>query len=148
VLQEAARDYSLPAHTGEITLGEQQPNCPTLLGDPLLIHRVVCNLIFNAIKHNGPETHVFLDAQVDKSGSHVLFSCRDNGNGVAPDILPTIFTEFVTTGDSCSKSTGLGLAFCRAAVEAHRGRIWCENSTQGAAFLFTIPMHKEHKDGH
>jgi len=148
ILHEAARDFSLPAHTGEIALGEQHASCPALWGDPLLLHRVVCNLIFNAIKHNSPTTDVFLDARVDKSGTKVLFSCRDNGNGVAPDILPTIFTEFVTTDDSYSKSTGLGLALCRVAVEAHGGRIWCENSPRGAAFLFTVPLHTEDEDGH
>jgi len=148
-LQEAVTDFSLPAHAEHVTLGGHHARCPRLPADPRLLRRVLCNLISNAMKHNGPKTHVHLDGQVDVLRTEVLFSCCDDGAGVAPEVLPTIFTEFAGTDDSSGDSTGLGLAFCKAVVEAHHGRIWCESTQpRGARFFFTIPLHKEPDDGH
>jgi signal transduction histidine kinase len=140
VLHEAVSDFSLPAHAEQIVLGGHYPDCPPVWANPPLLQRVVCNLISNALKHNGPGTRVWLDAQVDEGGGEVVFSCRDNGAGVPPEILPSLFEEFATSGDLAGGSTGLGLAFCKAAIEAHGGRIWCANSPRGAQFSFTIPL--------
>ncbi|OHB69926.1 MAG: hypothetical protein A2V70_02410 [Planctomycetes bacterium RBG_13_63_9] len=144
LLQEAVTDFSLPAHAEHITLGHNYPSCPSLWADPRLLRRVLCNLISNALKHNGPNTHVRLDAQVDEIPSEVLFSCCDDGMGIPPEALPAVFTEFATAGGCSGESAGLGLAFCKAVVEAHGGRIWCESThQQGARFCFTVPLHKE-----
>ena len=147
LLQEAVSDFSLPAHAEQVTLGDNHACCPRVLADPRLLRRVLCNLISNALKHNRPGTHVWLDAQVDKLCTEVTFSSCDDGAGVPPEVLPTIFTEFAGTNDSSGDSTGLGLAFCKAVVEAHGGRIWCESTQrQGARFYFTVPLHKEPKN--
>lgn len=144
MLEEAASDFSLPVLAQHITLGDKHGCCPPLTADPKLLRRVLCNLISNAVKHNGPDTHVWLDARVDESRPEVLFSCCDDGAGVLPEVLPSIFTEFVGTDDSSGQSTGLGLAFCKSVVEAHGGRIWCESTEQpGARFFFAIPLRKE-----
>jgi len=140
LLQEAVSDFSLPAHTERITLGDRCRDCPPLLADARLLRRVLCNLISNAIKHNGPDTRVCVDARVSQSGSEVVFSCCDDGRGVPQELLPSLFSEFTTTGDSNGESTGLGLAFCKTVVEAHGGRIWCENLERGVRFVFTIPF--------
>ncbi len=142
LLQEAAGDLSLPTQPGHVALGEQHRHCPAVWANRQLLRRVLCNLISNAVKHNGPATRVWLDARVHPSGQEVVFSCRDDGAGVPPEVLPLIFDEFFTTGDAVSGSTGLGLAFSKGAVEAHGGRIWCENLPQGTQFLFTIPVHE------
>ncbi len=145
LLEQTVSDFSLPAHTQRITLGGNYSRCPRLFADPRLLRRVLCNLISNAVKHNGPHTQVRLDAQAVESRTEVIFSCRDDGTGIPPELLPSIFTEFTTTGDSNSESTGLGLAFCKTVVEAHGGRIWCESRAErGARFFFTIPLPKEH----
>jgi len=84
LLEEAVSDFSLPAHTERITLDDNCPSCPRLFADRRLLRRVLCNLISNAIKHNGPDTQVWLDAQVAQSRTEVLFSCCDDGAGVHP----------------------------------------------------------------
>ena len=77
LLQEAVSDFSLPAHTERIALGDNYHSCPRLFADGRLLRRVLCNLISNAIKHNGPDTQVRLDAQLAESHSGILFSCCD-----------------------------------------------------------------------
>jgi signal transduction histidine kinase len=143
LLHEAVTDFSLPDHTTQIALGSQYEHCPALLANRDLLRRVICNLIANAIKHNRPGTRVWVDALAQQSGQEVIFSCRDNGAGIPPEVVPFLFQEFAPTSNSPGGSTGLGLAFCKTAVEAHKGRIWCENLPQGARFLFTIPIPKE-----
>lgn len=144
VLQEAVSDFSLPAHTERITLGDNYLSCPRPSADGRLLRRVLCNLISNAIKHNGPHTQVQLDAQLTESRREVLFSCCDDGAGIPPEVMPSIFNEFAGTSDSSGDSTGLGLAFCKAVVEAHGGRIWCESiPEQATRFFFTVPLPKE-----
>jgi signal transduction histidine kinase len=144
LLQETVSDFSLPAHTERITLGDNYTGCPSLFADPRLLRRVLCNLISNAIKHNRPDTKVQLDAQLVESRTEVVFSCRDDGIGIPTEVLPSIFTEFAGTNDSSHDSTGLGLAFCKAVVETHGGRIWCESTTeQGTQFFFTVPLPQE-----
>ena len=148
LLQEAVSDFSLPAHTERITLGDHHPSCPRLFADARLLRRVLCNLISNAIKHNGPDTQVQLDAQVVESHTEVIFSCRDDGAGIPPEALPSIFNEFTSTNDSSRDSTGLGLAFCKTVVEAHGGRIWCESIPEhDTHFFFTVPLPKEPNNG-
>jgi signal transduction histidine kinase len=64
---------------------------------------------------------------------------KDNGPGIDPEILPQLFTKFVTKSD---RGTGLGLFIARNIIEAHGGNIWAENSVQhqGAVFLITLPL--------
>lgn len=144
LLCDAASDFCLPANAGQVGLGEAHRHCPPVLANRQLLHRVLCNLISNAVKHNHSGTRVWLDAQLHSAGNELLFSCRDDGVGVSPDVMPSLFHEFAEAHDSSNGSTGLGLAFCKAAVQSHGGRIWCENLTQGTQFCFTIPLNKEH----
>ena len=140
LLRETASDFSLPATVEGIALGDQHLCCPKIMASAQLLHRVLCNFVSNAIKHNGPGTKVWLDARVDESEGEIVFSCRDDGAGIPSEVLPSIFDEFAITADPLSGSTGLGLAFCKGAVEAHGGRIWCENLSRGALFSFAIPL--------
>jgi signal transduction histidine kinase len=144
LLREAVIDFSLPAHTERITLGDNYHSCPRLFADDRMLRRVLCNLISNAIRHNRPDTPVRLDAQVAESRTEVVFSCCDDGAGIPIEVLPSIFNEFAGTNDSSGVSAGLGLAFCKSVVEAHGGCIWCESTPQqGARFFFTVPLPKE-----
>ena len=67
----------------------------------------------------------------------------DCAYGIAGDMITHIFSKFVT-GRVEGSGSGLGLAFCRLAVEAHRGRIWVESEPgQGSVFYFTLPVYEE-----
>jgi signal transduction histidine kinase len=70
---------------------------------------------------------------------------QDTGQGIDPDILPALFSKFVS--NSSSGGTGLGLFISKKIVEAHGGRIWAENNSdgkKGATFTFTLPITNSH----
>ena len=72
----------------------------------------------------------------------VIVSIRDTGIGIHPQVLPKLFTKFVSTSP---KGTGLGLYICKSIVEAHSGKIWAENNADGdgATFMFSLPIDKD-----
>jgi NtrC-family two-component system sensor histidine kinase KinB len=110
--------------------------------DAELIGRVLENLIGNAVKFTPSGGLVKVVAgQSDRrqEASHLRVSVIDTGPGIALDLQGKLFQRFVT-GRLEGRGTGLGLAFCRLAVEAHGGRIWVESKPgEGAAFHFTLP---------
>lgn len=140
LLREAIEDFSLPAHAKQIRLGPKHAGCPAVRGEFGVLRRVLTNQISNALRHNHPGTRVVVDAELRGQSSEVLFSCSDNGRGIPADILPLLFRDFGAEAGLAMSFGGLGLAFCKAAVEAHGGRIWCESSEgAGTRFYFTIP---------
>jgi signal transduction histidine kinase len=70
----------------------------------------------------------------------LLLLLKDTGAGIDSEILPRLFEKFVSK--SC-KGTGLGLFISKSIVEAHDGRIWAENNSdgKGATFTFSLPLH-------
>jgi signal transduction histidine kinase len=99
------------------------------------ILQVVSNLLNNAIKFTEEgEVKVVLD---EKDGK-VRVSITDPGKGIAPEIYPHLFTKFATKSE---KGIGLGLFIAKSIIEAHGGRIWAENNSdgKGATFTFTLP---------
>jgi signal transduction histidine kinase len=85
------------------------------------------------------------------SSDEIIVSIKDNGQGIAPDVAPNLFTKFVSGSDS---GTGLGLYICKNIVEAHGGRIWARNNDtaedetktttfSGATFSFALPVFKK-----
>jgi len=142
ILQNVLEDLSLPDHEDRLTLGEKHSSCPPVLAAPRVLVRVLVNLASNALKHNPDGTRVVLDAELIERG--ILVSCSDNGRGIPPDLADSIFKGHGIRVDTPSPlSTGLGLAFCRTAVEAHDGRIWCESSPQWRTRIcFTLPIQR------
>lgn len=108
----------------------------TVMGDRRLLLRVFCNLVSNALDHSSTTGPVELTARPDPGRpGWIEISCRDHGPGIAPDELPLVFEEF----RSGRGSSGLGLAFCKAAVEAHGGSIACLSPPTGGC-IFTIRL--------
>ncbi len=117
------------------------PDLGTVVCDEERIDRVVANLIDNAIKYTpgGGQVTVAVEAQ----GDQVVLSVTDTGPGIPPEERERIFERFARLARDRSKRRGfgLGLAFCRLAVEAHGGRIWVEPGPGGvgSSFVLTLP---------
>jgi signal transduction histidine kinase len=108
-----------------------------------LVERVLQNLVGNAIKFTPPGGVIRLTAAVTAADPDMLtVSVSNTGSSVPPEIQQRLFQKFVR-GDHKEHGSGLGLAFCRLAVEAHGGRIWAESDPgQTTTFHFTLPLHK------
>ena len=108
-------------------------------GDNEMLRRVVINLLENAIKFSPQHTIVTIAAK--QSGQDVTVWVEDHGSGIPVDQKERIFNKFVRLkSDGAGKGFGIGLAFCRLAIQAHGGSIWVENPPAGGSrFLFTLP---------
>jgi signal transduction histidine kinase len=103
-----------------------------LHGDPDLIRRVLENLVDNAIRH-APEGSAVRIAAAEH-GRDLVVRVADAGPGVPEPLRDRVFDRFVQ-GEAASRAgRGLGLAFCKLAVEAHGGAIWIEEGHPGAVF--------------
>lgn len=127
---------------------EAPGDLPLLQADLRLLRRVVLNLLSNAIKHTASGTTIVLRARrVARhnagAAEQVMIEIEDNGPGIAPEHLEHIFDKFSKlNGQTQSRqvSTGLGLTFCRLAVEAHGGTIAVHSVVgQGTTFCLTLP---------
>jgi NtrC-family two-component system sensor histidine kinase KinB len=112
---------------------------PSVWADEALIRRVLQNLIGNAIKFTPPGGLVCVSARSeDKPKRQVVVSVSDTGAGIPLEIQPRLFQKFAA-GEQEEHGSGLGLAFCKLAVEAHKGRIWVEStSEQGTTIAFSL----------
>ena len=107
--------------------------------DKARITQVICNLLNNAVKFTNEGTiSVFLEENKDDDHK-VIVRIKDTGIGIASEIMPRLFTKFATKSE---KGTGLGLFISKSIIEAHDGRIWAENNTdgKGATFYFSLPL--------
>jgi two-component system, sensor histidine kinase and response regulator len=100
-----------------------------------LMHRVLANLVENAIRH-APEGSA-VRIEVGARDGHVEVRVADEGPGVPPEARDKIFERFETSNTDRT-NRGLGLAFCKIAVEAHGGTIWVEDGQPGAVFVVRL----------
>jgi len=122
------------------TLSLRLPPTPLMLqGDLDLLRRVLTNLLTNAIKFT--PTGGKVELEVTENDENFYFSVRDNGPGIPCDEQERIFDLYTRGADVRQiEGSGVGLAFCKLAVEAHGGRIWLDSAPgEGATFTFTIP---------
>jgi len=114
-------------------------NLPQIHADRDMLERVLINLFQNAIKFTPSKGHI--EIGVETTDQTIHFWVQDSGSGVDPEYIDRIFDKYTRIHpDERIKGLGLGLAFCRLAVEGHKGRIWVENLPEGGAkFTFTIP---------
>jgi signal transduction histidine kinase len=116
---------------------------PSLWADRDLITRVVGNLLSNAEKHTDTGGNVWIVGQIGAVPGTLTLSVRDDGEGIPPEFQDVIFEKFgQAKGRRLGRKTdtGLGLAFCRLAVEAHGGTISVSSEVgQGSSFVLTLP---------
>lgn len=148
ILHDAVEELSPLAGEMDVKLAvDSAPNLPEAHIDRDIIDRVVLNLLDNALKYTSPGTDIRLHAD---SGEHqapgmLIISVTDKGPGVPDEYKTSIFDRFtqIPGRRGHRRSAGLGLAFCKLAVESHGGDIWVEdNPAGGSIFRFTVPTIK------
>jgi len=115
-------------------------NLPDLSIDEDMIRRVLINLLENAIKFTPAAGKLSLG--IRKEDAQVQIWVHDTGPGIPPEQQQAIFEKFTRLRSvSAPKGLGLGLAFCRLAVEAHGGMIWVDSQPgAGSRFIFSLPV--------
>lgn len=114
-----------------------------VLADRELVGRIIANLLNNAFKHTPSGGQIVVEASQD--GDDLVLTVEDTGEGIPEDLLPYIFEKFVA-GDSMSGrrkmyDSGLGLTFCKLAVQSHRGRIWVKSQAgKGTTVFVALPL--------
>jgi two-component system sensor histidine kinase/response regulator len=121
-------------------------DAPVISADKALIKRVLSNLVQNAVNHSPGPVTLLLAARADPKG--ILFTVSDNGPGIPEDYQEIIFRKFEQVYAQHAprvRSSGLGLTFCRLAVESHGGRIWV-TSKEGSGSTFYVQLPLEPKE--
>ncbi len=107
--------------------------------DAVLMERVFCNLLDNAVKYSPPGSPITIDAV--RSDDMISVAVTDAGSGVAGADAARIFDVFErAVPESASSGAGLGLSICRSIVEAHGGELRLVDQPTGARFEFTLPV--------
>lgn len=113
-------------------------NAHKISADHALARRILENLVDNALRHAPQDSAIQVVARRVDTGIEIRIA--DAGTGIPPALREKIFDRFVQAGtDSSRTGHGLGLAFCKLAVEAHGGRIWIEDAAPGAVFCIRWP---------
>ncbi len=145
VIEDALLLMERELYKYRIQLEKQLESVPLVLASGNEIQRVLLNLITNARQAIGESGVIKIRLHHDEASQHVILTVRDNGAGIAPEVLPHIFEPFFTTKagpDASGKGgTGLGLSSCRDVVERHHGKIRVESSLGvGTAFYIRLPV--------
>jgi signal transduction histidine kinase len=136
VLGAAAADRE-----GEIVI--EAPPLPTIMGDPVQMHRLFLNLISNAIKFRAASEPRMEFAATDRGG-WVEISASDNGQGFPPEMAERIFQPHERLHGRKYEGTGLGLSICRRIVERHGGTIVADGRPgEGAIFRIRLPRNPD-----
>ena len=118
-------------------------DAPVFNADKPLLMRVLGNLVQNSLTHTASSVKLSFSAK--KDGDGVLLTVADNGPGIPPEYHELIFRKFERVKNPSiprTRSSGLGLAFCKLVIDAHGGRIWVRSpgEGQGSAFHMHLPV--------
>ncbi|MFQ6131207.1 MAG: sensor histidine kinase [Armatimonadota bacterium] len=145
LVEEALQQVRPQALDKRIGLETRMPDEPIeLLADGRMLARVLVNLVDNGVKFTPEGGQVTVAAELVEGGTQVQVSVSDTGSGISEESLGRVFDKFFRAErpeQAKRVGTGLGLAFCRLAVEAHGGRIWAESRPgEGSTFRFALPL--------
>jgi two-component system sensor histidine kinase/response regulator len=150
LLGEVVHEWSIRFQQERATaIVDVADDAPTFEADRPLLKRVLGNLVQNALTHSA--TAVTLQLSARREGDGVLFTLADNGPGIPAEYHEVIFRKFERVKNPNiprTRSSGLGLAFCKLVVDAHGGRIWVQSAGEGkgSAFHFLLPLKPLHRD--
>jgi PAS domain S-box-containing protein len=137
---------------GVFLINEIAPGLPPVWADREKVGRVLTNLIDNALKFTPEGGQVRVRSELAADGGladgtpGLLCAVLDGGPGIPEDYREKVFDRFAQIRGRQGRraGSGLGLAFCKMAVEAHGGRIWIENRPEGGSkFSFTLPVSSD-----
>ena len=125
-------------------------DAPVFEADKALLKRVLGNLVQNAVTHSASDDRADAVGAREK-GDGILFTDRRQRPGNSAEYHEVIFRKFERVKNPNiprTRSSGLGLAFCKLVVDAHGGRIWVQSAGEGkgSAFHFTLPIKPAHRE--
>ncbi|HVT40382.1 MAG TPA: hybrid sensor histidine kinase/response regulator [Gemmatimonadaceae bacterium] len=146
LLAEIVYDWALRfQQEGASATTDVADDAPVFIADKVLIKRVMSNLVQNAITHSAGPVRLALAARSDPNG--ILFTVADDGPGIPGEYQEIIFRKFERVRSPNAprvRSSGLGLTFCRLAVESHGGRIWVRSGEgEGSTFYVQLPLEPQ-----
>jgi len=123
-----------------------EADLPPVMADPIILQRIIENLLDNAIKYSPAEEVITI--KVIRNSNFAEFCIMDRGDGIPPEHRDLIFDRFIQLPDfdtgKIRGGVGLGLAFCKLAVVSMGGKIWVDSPNDiGTAFFFTLPLVTE-----
>lgn len=148
LLQDAAEQIAPLANQAKISIHISSTGIPPpLYLDAVLISRVLSNLLDNSVKFSpeGGRIDLWSAAGPDRLRETIWIGVSDNGPGVPDEKRQHIFEKFTQLDGHAGRrtGTGLGLHYCKLAVEAHGGKIWVENrQDQGTTFVIQLPISR------
>jgi len=118
---------------------ELPPELPLVPTDFVMMEQVFTNLISNSVKYAPPETPILINAL--KESATLVIKVTNQSPPVPEEHLDHIFDKFfrITKADKVT-GTGLGLSICKGIIEAHEGKIWAENTSDGFCFKIALPL--------
>jgi len=150
LLNEVSHEWSIRfQQEGATAVVDVTDDAPVFEADKALIKRVLGNLVQNALTHSA--TAVSLQLCARRDGDGILFTVADNGPGIPAEYHEVIFRKFERVKNPNiprTRSSGLGLAFCKLAIDAHGGRIWVQSAGEGkgSSFHFSLPNKPLHRE--
>ncbi len=117
-------------------------------GDKAIVERIFINLLSNAIKYTPVNGKIEIEDHVSEQDRRIVISVKDSGQGISREFHEKVFEKFMQIDGSHIEnvhSSGLGLAFCKLAAEAHDGEIWIDNDySDGTSVSFSLPLERVH----
>jgi NtrC-family two-component system sensor histidine kinase KinB len=144
IVDQTIAEFTNLAQQYKVSIVKNMPEgLPLVRLDRGKIHRVLTNLIDNAVKFT-PESGQILVSAGGISENYIEICVSDTGPGIPEEYRQKIFERFIQVPGlrSRRRGSGLGLTYCQLAIQAHKGRIWVEESPDGGStFVFTLPIH-------
>ena len=145
VIDHAINQVSQLADDKDLSIHADITHSITVNADDKILNRVLVNILNNAIKYSNEQGDITIEASVLEENVQVMI--KDEGVGIPAEKSKLIFESYEQVNPRQIgeiASTGLGLSFCKMAIEAHGGKIWVESELGiGSTFYFTIPKGEE-----